>query len=47
MENLSRREKYFLYNGMSCLIRGLLGNYVLIDLRNGLSVTGRLTFVDG
>jgi hypothetical protein len=43
----SKREKFFLYNGLVCLVQSLEGKYTTVDLRNESCVTGKVEQVDG
>jgi hypothetical protein len=46
MALVSKQEKYFLYNGLVCLVQSLEGRYTTVDLRNESSVTGKIEQVD-
>ncbi|XP_030752665.1 U7 snRNA-associated Sm-like protein LSm10 [Sitophilus oryzae] len=43
---ISKKEKYFLYNTLSGLVKGMENSYTTIDLRNECCVTGKITKVD-
>jgi hypothetical protein len=47
MALVSKREKFFLFNGLVCLVQGLEGKYTTVDLRNESCVTGKIEQVDG
>lgn len=47
MALVSRREKFFLINGLVCLVQGLEGRCTTVDLRNESCVTGKIEQVDG
>lgn len=46
MALVSKREKYFLFNGLVCLVQSLEGRYTAVDLRNESCVTGKIEQVD-
>lgn len=43
----SRRERYFFYNNLVNVVKGLEGQYTTIDLRNEACLTGKIINVDG
>lgn len=43
----SKRESFFLYNTLLCLVKSLEKRYTVIDLRNEVSVSGKIVEVDG
>lgn len=46
MALVTKQEKYFLFNGLVCLVQSLEGRYTTIDLRNESCVTGKIEQVD-
>jgi len=46
MALVTKQEKYFLFNGLVCLVQGLEGRYTTIDLRNESCVMGKIEQVD-
>lgn len=46
-KTLSKEDKFFFYNTLTGLVKGLEGQYTTIDLRNESCVTGKITFIDG
>lgn len=40
-------EKHHFYNNLVCLAKALTGKYIVIDLRNDATVTGKIDHVDG
>ncbi|KAF5271748.1 hypothetical protein FQA39_LY08071 [Lamprigera yunnana] len=43
----SRKEKYYFYNTLAGFVKHLEQEYVLIDLQNESSVSGKIVYVDG
>jgi hypothetical protein len=43
----SRKERFYLFNGLVCLVQSLEGKYTTVDLRNESCVTGKIDQVDG
>ncbi|XP_074037040.1 U7 snRNA-associated Sm-like protein LSm10 isoform X2 [Leptinotarsa decemlineata] len=43
----TKREKYQLFNSLSCLVKSLEGHNTVIDLRNENIVSGKVVKVDG
>jgi hypothetical protein len=46
MAVVPKQEKYFLFNGLVCLVQGIEGQYTTVDLRNESCVTGKIEQVD-
>jgi len=46
MALVSAKERFFLYNGLVCLVQSLEGKYTTVDLRNESCVTGKIEQVD-
>lgn len=44
---LSKREVFFSFNSLNSLVRGLIGEYSTIDLRDDSTVYGLIDNVDG
>lgn len=41
------KERFFYHNTLVCLVRGLLGQNIIVDLRNDAYVCGKLDIMDG